>query len=46
VPKTEYEKIATRAAKGETQKQIAADYKVNRSQISNILKKYKRQKEI
>jgi ParB/RepB/Spo0J family partition protein len=39
IPKTEHKKIFERYKKGETQQQIAADYKVDRSRIARIIKK-------
>jgi len=42
IPKAEHEKIIERYKKGETQEQIAADYKVQRQRISQIIKKEER----
>lgn len=39
IPKAKYEGIYVRHLKGETQEQIAADYKVSRPTISNIISK-------
>jgi len=46
IPKSEYKNIVTRVESGETQEQIAADYKTTRRHIGRILKKYKREKEV
>jgi hypothetical protein len=40
IPKVEHARIVARVRAGETQRQIAADYKTTRQQISQIVKRY------